>query len=149
MAIRTVTLADSISKLSVSNISIKDLDEIKDELLERDGCVVMPAPDFISNPKIQRDTFGSGSGAKWTFSYTLTYRLFYKPVQDERELKRIYPTMVARACAFVDAVVANDNLSGAEDIEFGGFGAFGVVEDPSGAMYFGCDVLINVQEFIN
>ncbi len=149
MAISTVTVADSISKLSVSGVTLKDLDEIPNGVLSRDCPLILPAPDFIQIASIERDTFGSGSGAKWTFNYTLNYRLFYKPVGSERTLGDIYPTLVAKAMLFVDAIVAGDDLTGAEDTNFGGLSAFGVVIDPSEELFWGCDIQINIMEFIN
>lgn len=149
MAISTVTVADSISKLSVSGVTIKDLDEIPNGVLSRDCPLILPAPDFIQVAEVERDTFGSGSGAKWTFSYALNYRLFYKPVGTERNIGVIYPELVTKSMLFVDAVIANDDLTGATDTNFGSVSGFGIVPDPDDSLFWGCDIQINITEFVN
>ena len=148
MSISTVTVADSISKLTVSGVTIKDLDEIQDKVLARDCPLVLPAPDFMQVAEATRESVGTGAAAKWNFNYTLNYRLFYKPVGSERGLRDIYPTLVAKVLLFVEAVIA-DELTGAVDVTFGGITGFGVVPDPSENLFWGCDIQINVLEFIN
>ena len=76
------------------------------------------------------------------------YRLFYKPVGSERGLRDVYPTLVAKVLLFVEAVIA-DELTGAVDVTFGGITGFGIVPDPSDNLFWGCDIQINVLEFIN
>jgi len=149
MAIAAVTAADSISKLSVSGVTIKDLDEIPNGILSRDCPVILPAPNFLEVASIERDNLGSGTAAMWTFSYTLNYRLFYKQAGTERNIGSIYPTLIAKAMLFVDAIVANDNLTGVLDAEFGGISGLGIVPDPSDKNFWGCDIQINIKEFIN
>lgn len=149
MALNTVTVADSIAGLSVSGVTLKDLDEIPNGVLARDCPLILPAPDFIQIAEITRDTYGSGSDAKWTFEYTLNYRLFYAPVGTERTLGNIYPGLVAKAMLFADAVIANDDLTGATDSNFGGLSGLGVVTDPSDELFWGCDIQINITEFVN
>ena len=149
MSINAVTVADSISKLSVSGVGLKDLDEIPNGVLSRDCPLILPAPDFIQVASIERDTFGSGSGAKWTFDYTLNYRLFYKEAGTGRTLGSIYPALVAKAMLFVDAIIANDALTGALDANFGGLTGFGIVPDPTDKLFWGCDIQIAITEFVN
>jgi len=145
----TVTVADSIAKWSVSGVTVKDLDEIPNKGLTRDCPLILPAPDFIQVASIERDTFGSGAGAKWTFDYTLNYRLFYKEAGTERILGNIYPALVSKAMLFVDAVIAGDNLTGAIDANFGGLSGFGLVPDPVDTLFWGCDIQILITEFVN
>ena len=152
MAISAATVADSISKMVFSsgvNITVKDLDQMQDEIFGRDCTVVMPAPNWLTVSEVERDNLGSGTAAQWTLTYVLSYRLFYKEVGQERNIGSVMAGLVEDTMAFIDEVFENDSITGALDMVLSGTPTFGVVEDPTGKMFWGADIELEVTEFIN
>lgn len=149
MGLDISTVADSIASLSVTGVDIKDLDEMKDEVYNRDCPLVMPAPNYITNLRPERDSLGSGSGTQWNVRYTLNYRFFHSRAGTERGLAGVYKDLTDKVVAFVDSIFANDNITGAIDIQNSQISIFGVVDGPSGNQFYGCDISLDVLEFIN
>ena len=149
MAIAPVTVADSISKLTVTGVTIRDLDDMSNEVFARDCPLVMPAPTWFTVAEVERVNLGSGTAAKWDFTYILSYRLFYQEVGNERNPGSIIPTLAAKTFLFIDAVIANDSITGAIDMELVSSPVFGVVEDPVGKLFWGADIELQIMEFIN
>jgi len=148
MALSAATVATSIAALSVSGLTIKDLDAIPQEVTARDCPVLYPDPTrFMTDLVIEVDSFGSASAAK-TIRYTLNYVLAYRIVGEERGLYKIYQGFVQKACLFIDAMLANDALSGCIDSTTIGL-TLGVVQDPSGKSFHGCLIPIRIMEFYN
>lgn len=153
MGVSIVTVADSISKITLdtgSNITIKDLDGMLDEVFDRNCPVVMPAPDWLTNVEAEMDNLGSGTSAQWTFTYTVSYRLFYAPVgQGRNKLRHVMPGLANEVVYLIDGIMANDDLDGCEHIELAGSPVFGVVEDPVGNAFWGADMDFEVTELVN
>lgn len=153
MGVSIVTVADSISKITLntgSSITIKDLDGILDEVRGRDCPVVMPAPDWLTSVEAERDNLGSGTSAQWTFTYILSYRLFYQQLGEGRnKLADSMPGLANEVVYFIDGIMANDDLDGCEDIVLAGSPVFGVVEDPVGNAFWGADIELEVTELVN
>ena len=152
MALQIVTVADSISKLLVTGVELKDIDKIVTEGHKRNIPMIIPRPDgFISGFLYERESFGPGSTAAINISYTLTYRLLHSKIGTGRSgVIDKYSDMVAKVGLFLDAIIANDTITGAVDIQPFGISEFGPVSDPAGsAVFLGCDIGINVMEFVN
>ena len=150
MTLQISTICDSISNLSVSGLTIKDLNEIPEAITGRDCPVIYPKPDgFVTNFEMVRDSFGGGPTAKMTVTYDLTYRLLGAPIGAGRGLFDSYSLMVEKVYAFIDAVLAVDTMDGLIDIVPADATAFGPVTDPAGGMFHGADVILHVMEFVN
>ena len=150
MSLAIVTVADSISKLSVSGVTLKDLDKIPTTVRSRDCPIFYPRPDgFLSGVVPEKASMGSGSGAQWDIQYTLNYRFLYAPIGSERGLFAVVPTMVAKIALLIDAILANDVITGAIDLQIFDIGEFGPVSDPMGNMFHGCDFSLEILEHIN
>lgn len=151
MALQITAICNSIAGLTVSGVTIKDLDEIP-EAQQASAAIIIPRPDgFVSGFSIERDSQGSNTVGlpRYTVGYNLTYRLLYSPLGVERGLFKLYPSAVAAAFRFVDAVTANDAVTGALDIQVADIQNVGPVADPSGAMFHGCDIIVRVTELVN
>jgi hypothetical protein len=149
MAIAVATVAASIDGLTISGVTIRDLDEIPEKVEPRDCPVLYPNPDgFMSGVELEVDSFGSAS-AKKTIRYRLNYVFLHSPVGGERGLFAKAPDMVAKVCAILDAVIANDAISGCVDIQPGDVTEFGPVADPSGNVFHGCRLAFAVTELVN
>ena len=149
MALATATIANSIAGLSVSGVTIKDIDEIPTAVDPRQPTI-LPLPDYMTDFDVERDSFGGGSTAKMTVSYTLNYRLCYKPVGSGRgNTIEYYDNLIAACTAFLDAVLAIETLSGLIDILPVGITNLGIVNDPADNSFYGCDIALRVMEFVN
>ena len=150
MSLSAATIADSISKLSVSGVTIKDVDQIPNEVTQYDVPVMFPEPlNFITDFEVIRDSFGADSLAKKTAAYTLNYTFCHSLVGSGRLLSDVYDDMVAKAELILDAIIANSTITGAVDIEPLNISNFGVVLDPAGHSFHGCQIQVRVMEFIN
>lgn len=150
MSLAAVTVADSISKLSVSGVTIKDVDQIPNEVTQYDLPVMFPEPlNFVTDFEVIRDSFGIDSIAKKTARYTLNYTFCHSLVGSGRLLSDVYDDMVTKALLILDAIVANSTVTGAIDIEPLDVASFGVVLDPAGNSFHGCQISVRVMEFIN
>jgi hypothetical protein len=117
---------------------------------------MIPLPDFITNFGVDRDSYGGGSTALMTASYSVNYRLCYEPVGTNRNMSlKVYEGLTDMVGLILDAVIKIDvfNTSKTEVVDVmpapGCVTNFGVVEDPSGKSFFGADFEFRVKEFIN
>jgi len=149
MALALATVTNSIAALSVTGLTIKDLDEIPARADGRQATLIA-LPSFVTAFAMERDSFGGGSEAKMTVSYTLNYRLLYAPEgQGRAGTLENYDNMVALVMAFWDEVMAIDEFSGAVDIVPAGISNMGLVNDPADNQWIGCDIALRCIEFVN
>lgn len=151
MGLKFGTVAASIAALEIDGVDILDIIKIPTEAKKRDTPYIVPKPDgFISGFLPERKSMGSGGVAAFNVTYTLTYRLLHSKIGTGRSgLFTTYSGMVAKAGLFLDAIIANDNIAGAIDISPNSITNFGLVSDPLGNPYHGCDIGIGVLEFVN
>ena len=147
MALAIATVVDAISNLSVSGLTIKDMDQIPGAVDPR-APTLLPLPNFMSDWDFNRDSFGGGSIAKMDVHYVLNYRLCYKPIAAGRQIEW-FDNMVAMVGLIMDAVMAIDTMSGTVDIIPLGITNMGIVNDPADNAFFGCDISFRVMEFVN
>lgn len=143
------SILDAIGSLSVSGLTVYDTDTIPDNLDQRLSHLVPRLGDegFLTDFAIQRQTTGGLSTAALDATYTLHYLFYYKPVGVERGLKNIYPGMVGMAVDILEGLAATAELSGA--VRFTpALGLFGTNTGPSDDEWHGCEVTIDVLEFI-
>lgn len=150
MTLAITTISNAITGLSVTGLTIKDIDEIPQAIINRDCPVLIPDPDnYVSRFLVEPDSFGVGGTRKWTANYTLNYLLLYAAVGSGRTtVLEKYSGMVSSAFAFFDALLASSALTGAVDFEPDMIGSFGIV-DFSGTLFHSCGVSLNVKEFVN
>ena len=149
MTIQLSTIANSITGITVSGLTIKDVDEIPTDIIQRQCPLLIPNPEnYISNPLIKVDSFGTGTDRKMTLTYNLNYILIYSQVGAGRvNIIDAYAGMLTKACAFLDAFYGLSTLTGAVDFN-------AILGDPAittvGAIDFhSIGIQVQVQEFIN
>ena len=147
MALGIATIANAIAALSVTGLTIKDVDEIPAEADPRLSTLI-PLHEYMTDFEVELDSFGGGSTAKMTVWYTLGYRLLFKPLGAGREFE-YQANMIAMVAAFLDAVLAIETISGCEGIIPISITNMGNVVDPAENWYVGCDIHLRVQEFVN
>lgn len=145
MTIGLTTIADSISKISVSGLTIKDIDQIPQMINPVDCPILMPDPDTYVGFAIEPDTMNK---SKWTIKYKLNYILVHSLAGSGRtNVLENFSAMIAKATAIIDAVVALTSLTGAVDWD-------ATVGDPfildwNNTQFNACRMVINAVEFVN
>jgi len=147
MTLAITTITNSIAALSVSGLTIKDIDEIPQGLSDRDCPILTPDPDnFITGFKAKADSLDK---TRWTVTYTLNYILLYAAVGSGRTtVMEKFSGMVSKAFAFIDAVAAALTLTGSVDWEPGVVDKFDIVTIGENSFH-SCHVSIEITEFIN
>ena len=149
MTIKLSTIANSITGITVTGLTIKDIDEIPQGLLNRDCPVLIPNPEnYVSNFSVQVDSFGTGSQRKMTLTYQLNYILLYSEVGVGRTTTlEMYSGMLTKACTFLDAFYALDNLTGAVDFD----AELGdpAIREINQKNFHSIDIRLVVREFVN
>lgn len=150
MSLQTSSIISGIAGLSVSGVTIRDLDEIPEAVPASDLPVLFPEPgNPMSNLVVTRDTMGAGL-AKWTVTYNLTYTFCHHQPGEGYGLFDKYGDMVDKATAILDALIEADlNANGAVELTVDNVLNFGPVLDPAGNQYHGCQFVLHVTEFIN
>ena len=144
--VQFATVADSISALSISGVTVKDVDAIISTYTAAPKTLA-PRPDgYISNITVTRDSFGTGGAEKLTLSYTLTYRYYHTSLGVQLNFAD-FAAMIANIELIAEAFITNDALTGLIDLTLEGIGEVGPVNDPSGAMFHGCDFILRITEF--
>lgn len=151
MAIALSTVTDSISQLDVAGVKILDIDEINAEIQERDCPVLLPeVANFMGDVVVERDSSGDPSIALKRITYTLNYVFLYTRAGATRlaELEK-YGDMCEKVGLILDAIIANDDITGAVDMWPVAVTEFGPVPDPAGNNFLGCRIQVQILEFIN
>lgn len=149
MTIALITVADSISKITVSGLTIKDVNEIPTGLTQRFCPVLIPNPEnYVSNVDVAVDSFGTGTSRKMTLAYSLNYLMIHSEVGAGRTaILDAYSGMLTKACAFLDAFYALDDLTGAVDFH-AELGA-PQITDVGGVQFHSIAIRLMIKEFIN
>lgn len=149
MTLNIATIVSSIAALDISGVKIRDTDHIPPQVTDRDCPILFPEPaGFVTDFTVTRDTMGAPSVAKKTATYVLHYTFLFMPVGAGRELER-YGDMVDTAFAILDAVILEEDLTGALEFDPQDALEFGPVPDPAGNLFLGCRFAFLVTEFIN
>jgi hypothetical protein len=142
-------VAEAIAALSVSGVTLKDIDAIPEKVEARDCPILFPRPnEFVTDYELEINSFGSAA-AKKTERYKLNYVFLHAPIGAERGLFATHPDLVANARTILSAFRDNDALGGAVDIQPSAIASFGPTQDPSGNTFHGCIITLSVTEFVN
>jgi hypothetical protein len=157
MAIRVTTIAHQIASLT-PNVTYKgaskalkvlDLHDLKVNILERDCPILFPQPKgFMSDPKVEYETFGLATAPKKTIDYNLTWTYCHTQIVQGRSILDVYADLVDSVCKIIDVLVEQDTNMG-YDVKFGGLSDLGPVGDPNGNFFHGCTFTMHVSEYID
>lgn len=141
------TVADSISGLTISGVTIKDIDQIPDTA--RMLCpLLIPQPDnFVTDLSVEFVTYGSNTGAKINTNYTLNYVFLFCEVGSGLGAFAAFSGLVTKLSAILVAINSNDVISGAVDVKINSIGNIGVITDPAGIEYWGLQFSLRVLEY--
>ena len=140
------TVADSIAGLTVSGVTVKDIDQIPDTA--RMLCpLLIPKPDnFVTDLSVSFETFGSNGGAKINTNYTLNYVFLFCEVGGMRAFAA-FSGLVSKLSTILVAINSNDAITGAVDMKINSIGNIGVITDPAGVEYWGLEFSLRVLEY--
>lgn len=140
------TVADSIAGLTISGVTIKDIDQIPDTA--RLLCpLLIPKPDnFVTDISVTFETFGSNGGAKINTNYTLNYVFLFCEVGGVSSFAA-FGGLVTKLSAILVAINSNDTITGAVDVKINSIGNIGVITDPAGIEYWGLEFGLRVLEY--
>ena len=149
MAIQIAAVANSIQALTVTGLTIYDVDNIPAAVDVRQTAALVPLPDYIMDMEVVRDSFGADL-AKMTLTYTLHYRLFYKLAGAGRSgVIEYYDGMVDMIAAIWDEILGINTFTGGVDMSPAGVSGIGVVMDAAQNEFLGGDLAFAVTEFVN
>ena len=86
---------------------------------------------------------------KAVVTYNMTYAFLYTPVGSGRGLFDVYGDMLEKVGLIIDKIIVSDGITGVVDLTIAGAFQFGAVPDPTGNMFIGTRLILNVKEFIN
>jgi hypothetical protein len=145
MTFAIATITNSIAAVSITGVTIKDIDEIPARVYGRNCPILYPEPlNFITNFEAIKNTFGRGLTVKWHMHYDLNYTLLYAPVGSGRGLELFAPT-IAMACLIFDEIMEAHPLTGAELVVPGAIGVPGLMFDPTGGTAQDAEAFYGVQ----
>ena len=142
-------IADSISQISVSGVTVKDVDQIM-PTWESTPNVLYPKPDgWISNFNVDFKSILQGTSAAMDIGYTLTYRFLGTEVGDLSTFPVAYANIVTKLVLILNALLALDApYSGRVELIVGGVN-IGPMIDPAGNQFHGADITLNIKEMQN
>ena len=148
MALSITTVTNSIAALSVTGVTIKDIDEIPTRVDAYDCPILYPEPiDFVTNLTVTPAAFGTGGSGPFDVEYDLTYTFLYNQVGADTELLSHYSGFVAAVCLILDKILVSDNITGCVELTWNGTTSFVAVSDPAGNIFHGCKLIFHVLEF--
>ena len=142
-------VADSISQISVSGVTIKDKDQLSGSWVSLPN-VLYPNPDgWITGFSINYVTVMQGTTAPMDISYTLNYRFLGVAVGDIATFPIAYSGLVDKLTLIINAVIGvYAPYSGKVEMKLGDIN-LGAKDDPAGNQYFGADIALNIMEMQN
>ena len=148
MTLSISTVTNSIAALSVSGVTIKDVDEIPSRVDVSDCPILYPEPlNFVTNIVVTPMAFGHEGSGPFDVEYDLTYAFLQTEVGAGGELLDHYKTMVDNVCLIIDRIIISDAVTGAIELSMNGSANFVAIPDPAGNLFHGCHLVFHVKEF--
>jgi hypothetical protein len=143
------SIADAISHISISGVTVKDVNELSAQWISLPD-VLYPNPDqFITNYTNEFVSVLRGDTAPVNVHYTLNYRFLHVQVGDMAAMPKSYSDLLDKVAAIINAIQAvHAPYSGRVDMVIGGI-SLGPRDDPAGNQYFGADIALNITEMQN
>lgn len=141
------TVADSITGLSISGVTIKDIDQIPDTASMLCPLLIPDPNGFITDISTSFETFGSNGSAKINTNYTLNYLFMLCEVGSGLGTYAAYSGLITKLSAILVAIDSNDSITGAVDMKLNGISNIGVVVDPAGNEFWGLSFSLRILEY--
>lgn len=146
IALNPTTVSASIAALSITGVTIKDIDAIPDSA--QNLCpVIIPQTEFITDIQPERKSFGSGGAEKIDFQYTLNYWFLFCEVGSGINAFAPYEGLIQKLDLILETILTNDTVSGLVDLQLQNIGRIGTIQDASENMYWGCSFSVRCLEY--
>lgn len=153
MALNSTGIASAVAALSVTGVTIKDIDEIPDAVDIRNLPIMYPSPSewmrgASAEPSTGSTTFGTPSARMWTFNRIFRYVYLHAPAGTGRGIAEHYSAMTAK----VDAILEAFTLLDISDIDVMTIeiGTYGKIGDPAESQsFYGCLIDLQMRERVN
>lgn len=140
------TVADSIAGLTISGVTIKDIDQIPDSARLLCPLLIPNPANFVTDISVTFETYGSNGGAKINTNYTINYVFLFCEVAGINAFAA-FSGLMAKLSAILVAINSNDTITGAVDMKINSIGNIGVITDPAGVEYWGLEFSLRVLEY--
>ena len=141
------TVADSIAGLTISGVTIKDIDQIPDSASMLCPLLIPQPANFVTDISVSFETFGSNGGAKINTNYTLNYVFLFCEVGSGLGAFAAFSGLMTKLSAILVAINSNDTITGAVDMKINSIGNIGVITDPAGNEFWGLEFSLRVLEY--
>lgn len=141
------TVADSIAGLTISGVTIKDIDQIPDSASMLCPLLIPQPANFVTDISVSFETFGSNGGAKINTNYTLNYVFLFCEVGSGLGAFAAFSGLITKLSAILVAIDSNDTITGAVDMKINSIGNIGVITDPAGNEFWGLEFSLRVLEY--
>jgi hypothetical protein len=138
IVISPTTVSAAIAGLSITGVTIKDIDEMPDSVNMLTPLIVPQPNNFISAVRPQRQSFGSGGTQKMDFTYSLNYQFIHSPVGSGINAFAPYNDVITKLVSIINTILNNDTVNGLVDMGLQEIGQVGIITDPAGDQYWGC-----------
>ena len=142
--ISTVTV--SIAGLTISGVTIKDIDQIPEAARLLTPLIIPQPNNFVTDLSVTFETFGSNGSAKINTNYTLNYVFLFCEVSGISAFAA-FSGLIEKLSAILVAIDSNDAISGAVDVKINSIGNLGVITDPAGVEFWGLEFSLRVLEY--
>jgi len=141
------TVADSIAGLTISGVTIRDIDQIPDTANMLCPLLIPDPSGFVTDISVSFETYGSNGSAKVNTNYTLNYIFLFCEVGSGIGTYAAYSGLITKLSAILVAINSNDSISGAVDVKINNISNIGVVTDPAGIEYWGLSFSLRILEY--
>ena len=149
MALNTAAITQAVAKLPISNVDIRDIDRIPDEVTVRNCPVMFPAPgEIASGYDNSPATFGGASAAYWAVTRTMTWLYLHSPVGEGRATFSHFADLMKTADAIIENFMELD-IDGVDILKVSIENATKPLEVLAGDQFWGFSVTVLVREKVN
>lgn len=141
------TTANSIAAVSVSGVTVRDVDEIP-QSAQMITPILFPQPeawlsDVVQGPK----AISVADGGQSDFTYVLHYVFLLCEAGSGIEQTDPYNDLVSKLKTIITTILDNDTLAASVEISLNNMDGIGIVQDPSGRDFWGALLSFKVQEY--
>lgn len=138
------TVTSSIAALSISGVTVKSSAQITSSRLST-HATLSPRPErFITDLEVEA---GEISKQKMTVRYTLNYVYYHTQIGSVLDFPE-YADLLTNISAILVALMTNNSVSGALDLDAPTVSDIGPVLDPAGNVFLGCVISLRILQFV-
>jgi hypothetical protein len=137
------TVTDSISKLTITGVTIKDIDQIPSAIGAGTALLVPRPKDFVTNFRVE---YTDVTKQNMNVFYTLNYVYYHCALGND--IFAAYPAMLTNMALIIKAFADDAKLTGAVDHNAGVVGPIGGVQDMAGNWFHGFVISKEIMQFL-